>query len=116
MKYAGQTVRIVFVDRERDDLGLRDRKSELEAAAGLKIEIMMLALDALDQSIAPNLRAPESAFDIVHIVGFTVASTVAAGLLENIAGYVSDPLCPPADYDFGDFPFGDFPKGQLGAS
>ncbi len=43
IKYAGQAVRIVLVDRERDDLGLRDKKSELEAAAGLKIEIMALA-------------------------------------------------------------------------
>ena len=108
MKYAGQTVRIVLVDRERDDLGLRDKQSELEAATGLKIEITTLALDALDQSIAQNLRAPESAFDIVHIVGFTVASTVGAGLLEDITGYVSDPSRTPADYDFADFP-----KGQL---
>ena len=58
MKYAVQTVRIVLVDREPDDLGLRDRKSELEGAAGPKIKIMMLALDALDQSIAQNMRAP----------------------------------------------------------
>ena len=108
MKYAGQTVRIVLVDRERDDLGLRDKQSELEAVTGLKIEITTLALDALDQSIAQNLRAPESAFDIVHIVGFTVASTVGAGLLEDITGYVSDPSRTPADYDFADFP-----KGQL---
>lgn len=48
-------MRIVLVDRERDDLGLRDKKSELGAAAGLKIEITTLALD---RSIAQNLRAP----------------------------------------------------------
>lgn len=111
MKSAGQTVRIVFVDRERDDLGLRDTQSELQAGCGLKIEITTMVLSALAESIAQNLRAPVSAFDIVQILGVTVASTVAAGLLENIAGYVSDPLCPPADYDFGDFP-----KGQRGAS
>ncbi len=86
MKYAGQTVRIVFVDRERDDLGLRDTQSELQAGSGLKIEITTMVLSALAESIAQNLRSPVSAFDIVQIQGVTVASTVAAGLLENIAG------------------------------
>lgn len=107
-RYAGQTVRILLVDRERDDLGVRDKHLELAAATGLKIEITTMALDALDLSIAKNLRAPESAFDIVHILGFTVASTVGAGLLEDLTGYVSDPSRTPADFDFADFP-----KGQL---
>jgi hypothetical protein len=57
MKYAGQTVRIVFVDRTRDDFGLRDTQSELQAGSGLRIEITTMVLSALAESIAQNLRA-----------------------------------------------------------
>ena len=46
----------------------------------------------------------------MHIVGFTVASTVGAGLLDDLTGYVCDSARKHADYDFGDFS-----KGQLGA-
>jgi hypothetical protein len=75
MKYAGQTACIVCVDGERDDLRLSDALSELQAASGLKIEITTMALFTIDQSIAQNLRAPESEFGIVHIQGFTIVST-----------------------------------------
>ncbi len=103
---AGKTVRIALVDGERDDMGLRDKQADIEAATGMKIELTTMALDALNQSIAQNLRAPESAFDIVHILGFTVAGTAGANLLEPLNAYVNDPSKTPADYDFADFPAG----------
>lgn len=106
MRYAGQTVRIVLVDGERDDLGLRDKEAEIEAATGLDIQLTTMALAQLNESIAQNLRAPESAFDIVHTIGFNVAGTSGAGLLEELTDYVSDPSRTPADYDFADFPAG----------
>jgi hypothetical protein len=79
MKYAGQTACIVCVDREWGDLRLSDAQSELQAASGLKIEITTMALFTIDQSIAQNLRAPESEFGIVRIQGFTIVSTPGAG-------------------------------------
>jgi ABC-type glycerol-3-phosphate transport system substrate-binding protein len=106
MACAGKAVRIALVDGERDDLGLRDREAEIEAATGLDIQLTTMALGALNESIAQNLRAPESAFDIVHILGFTVAGTAGAGLLEELTPYVTDPAKTPADYDFADFPAG----------
>lgn len=58
-------MRIVLVERERDDLGLRNQNSELEAAAGLKIEIMALA--ALKNMIDLLLYSPSA----VTQYGFT---------------------------------------------
>ena len=106
MACAGKAVRVALVDGERDDLGLRDKEAEIEAATGIDIQLTTMALGALNESIAQNLRAPESAFDIVHILGFTVAATAGAGLLEELTPYVSDPTKTPADYDFADFPAG----------
>ncbi len=106
MACAGKTVRIALVDGERDDLGLRDKEAEIEAATGIDIQLTTMALAQLNESIAQNLRAPESAFDITHILGFTVAGTAGAGLLEELTPYVTDPAKTPADYDFADFPAG----------
>lgn len=106
MACAGKVVRIALVDGERDDLGLRDKEAEIEAATGLDIQLTTMALGQLNESVAQNLRAPESAFEIVHTIGFNVAATAGAGLLEELTPYVTDPAKTPADYDFADFPAG----------
>ncbi len=108
MACAGKTVRIALVDGERDDSGLRDKEAEIEAATGLNIELTTMALGALLESNNQVLRAPESAFDIVHVLGFSVAGTAGAGLFEPLQPYLDDPARTPADYDFADFP-----EGQL---
>lgn len=106
MACAGKAVRIALVDGERDDLGLRDKEAEIEAATGIDIQLTTMALGQLNESVAQNLRAPESAFDIVHTIGFNVAGTAGAGLLEELTPYLTDPAKTPADYDFADFPAG----------
>lgn len=122
MAYAGSVVRIALVDGERDDMGLRDREAEIEAETGIDIQLTTMALGALLESNNQNLRAPESAFDILHVLGFSVAGTVGAGLFEPLNDYVNDPARTPADYDFADFPAGqleytgyyDVENGQFG--
>ena len=69
MRYAGQTVSILLVDGERDDLGLRDKLDEIRETMGLEVEVSTLALGALLESNNQNLRADQSAFDIAHILG-----------------------------------------------
>lgn len=102
----GKAVRVALVDGERDDMGLRDKEAEIEAATGIDIQLTTMALGQLIESNNQNLRAPESAFDIVHTIGFQVAATAGAGLLEELTPYVTDPSKTPADYDFADFPAG----------
>jgi len=106
MACAGKAVRIALVDGERDEKGLQDKEAEIEAATGMDIQLTTMAIGQLGESIAQNLRAPESAFDIVHVIGFNVAATAGAGLLEELTPYVNDPAKTPADYDFADFPAG----------
>lgn len=106
MRYAGCTVRIALVDGERDEKGLQDLEGDIEAETGINIELTTMELNALNESNDQNLRADESAFDIVHLIGFNVAGTVGAGLFEPLNDYLSDPSRVPADYDVADFPAG----------
>jgi ABC-type glycerol-3-phosphate transport system substrate-binding protein len=122
MVCAGQTVNIALVAGERDELGLLDREADIEAATGVNLEITTEALGDLIASNNQNLEAPESAVDIMHVLGFTVAQTVGADLFEPLQPYLDDPSKTPADYDFADFPAGsldytgyfDVANGQFG--
>lgn len=106
MRYAGCTVNIALVDGERDEMGLQDLEADIEAETGINIELTTLELNSLLESNDQNLRADESAFDIMHVLGFSVAGTVGAGLFEPLNDYLSDPSRVPADYEIDDFPAG----------
>lgn len=106
MRYAGCTVNIALVDGERDEKGLQDLEGDIEAETGINIELTTLDLGTLLQSNTQNLTADESAFDIMHVLGFSVAGTVGAGLFEPLNDYLADPSRVPADYDINDFPAG----------
>ena len=124
MKYAGEKVRIALVDGERDELGLKDRLEDIKATMGLDVEVTTMALGALLESNNQNLRAPESAFDILHVLGFSVAGTVGADLFQELTPWVVDPARTPENYDLADFPAGvleytgyfDIPSGQFGGN
>ena len=99
MRYAGCSVNIALVDGERDEKGLQDLEPQIEAETGINIELTTLELNTLLESNDQNLRADESAFDIMHVLGFSVAGTVGAGLFEPLNDYLNDPSRVPADYD-----------------
>ena len=106
MAFAGSTVKVVLVDGERDEAGLKARIPEIKEKMGITVELTTLALGALLESNNQNLRAPQSAFDIMHVLGFSVAGTVGAGLFSEVGPWIADPTRTPADYDLGDFPKG----------
>jgi len=106
MKYAGEKVRVALVDGERDEAGLKDKIEDIKATMGIDVELTTMALGALLESNNQNLRAPESAFDVLHVLGFSVAGTVGADLFQEITPWVADPVRTPADYDLEDFPAG----------
>ena len=106
MKYAGEKVRVALVDGERDEAGLKDKIGDIKATMGIDVELTTMALGALLESNNQNLRAPESAFDVLHVLGFSVAGTVGAGLFQELTPWVEDPARTPADYDLADFPEG----------
>jgi ABC-type glycerol-3-phosphate transport system substrate-binding protein len=122
MKYAGEKVRIALVDGERDEMGLRDKTAEIKERMGIDVELSTAALGALLEQNNQNLRAPESAFDIMHVLGFSVAGTVGADLFQELTPWVNDPTRTPPDYDLADFPAGaldycgyfDIATGQFG--
>jgi len=119
---AGCVVDILLVDGERDERGLLDKEAEIEAATGIDINVTTLALGDEVAAVDQNIRADESAFDIVDVLGFFAAGAVGSGLMERLNDYVADPSRTPADYDFEDFPPGvlayqgyfDVENGQFG--
>ena len=61
----------------------------------------------LGESNNQNLEAPESAFDIMHVLGFTVAADRRGRASSSRSSRTSTiPSKTPADYDFADFPAG----------
>ena len=72
-----------LVDGERDEVGLKAKIAEIKDTMGITVELTTLALGALLEANNQNLLAPESAFDIVHVLGFSVAGTVGADLVHR---------------------------------
>lgn len=107
LPFEGTTIRMNVVAGERNAEGVRDHIDEIRDRFGIELEVTEFALGDLIAKNAETLRAPQSEFDIVHVLGFTVAAVSGAGLLQPLNDYIANEA--PDDYDFPD----DFPEGQL---
>ena len=105
--FEGVTIRMNVVAGERNAEGVRDHIDEIRERFGIELQVTDLALGDLLAKNAETLRAPQSEYEIVHVLGFTVAGVSGAGLLEPLNDYIANQA--PEDYDFPD----DFPEGQL---
>ncbi len=105
--FEGTTIRMNVVAGERNAEGVRDHIDEIRERFGIELQVTDYALGDLIAKNAETLRAPQSEHEIVHVLGFTVASVSGAGLLEPLNDYIAQ--ASPADYDFP----ADFPEGQL---
>jgi multiple sugar transport system substrate-binding protein len=106
MRYAGSTVKVLLVASERDEMGLLDKAPEILETMGITVEVTTLPIGDQLPRVTANLTADTSEFDIIDILGFTVAATVGADLMAPLNAYVDDPSATPADYDLPDFPQG----------
>ena len=84
-KFAGTTVKILLVDGERDQEGIKDKISEIQKTHGIKVEVTALALGAQLEKIQSVLRASTSEYDIIDNLGFTVSGVVGGGLVTRPA-------------------------------
>jgi multiple sugar transport system substrate-binding protein len=91
----------------RRPIRLRDHIAEIRERFGIELQVTDLAIGDLIAKNAETLRAPQSEYEIVHVLGFTVAGVSGAGLLEPLNPYIENDA--PEGYDFPD----DFPAGQL---
>ncbi|MDQ3553077.1 MAG: extracellular solute-binding protein, partial [Chloroflexota bacterium] len=105
--FEGMTIAMNVVAGERNAEGVRDHIDEIRERFGIELEVTEYALGDLIAKNAETLRAPQSEFEIVHIIGFNVAAVSGAGLLEPLNDYIENDA--PEGYDFP----GDFPEGQL---
>lgn len=105
--FEGTTIRMNVVAGERNAEGVRDHIDEIRDRFGIELEVTEFALGDLIAKNAEMLRAPQCEFEIVHVLGFTVAAVSGAGLLEPLNDYIEEDA--PEGYDFPE----DFPEGQL---
>lgn len=108
-KFAGSTVKILLVDGERDQNGIKDKVSYIEKTYGIKVEVTALALGAQLEKIQSVLHAPTSEYDIIDNLGFTVSGVVGGGLFTKLNSYLSNKEMTPTNYNYP----ADFPEGQL---
>lgn len=108
-KFAGKTVKILLVDGERDQNGLKDKVSYIQKTFGIKVEFTALALGAQLEKVQSALRAPTSEYDIIDNLGFSVAGVVGAGLYTKLNDYIANKELTAPGYNYP----GDFPSGQL---
>lgn len=105
--FEGVTIRMNVVAGERNAEGVRDFIPEIKERFGIDLEVTDFAIGDLIAKNAETLRAPQSEYEIVHVLGFTVAGISGAGLLTPLNDYIENSA--PEGYDFPQ----DFPEGQL---
>ena len=108
-KFAGSTVKILLVDGERDQNGLKDKIAYIQKTHGIKVEVTALALGAQLEKIQSVLHAATSEYDIIDNLGFTVSGVVGGGLYTKLNSYINNKEVTPTNYNFP----ADFPAGQL---
>lgn len=108
-KFAGSVVKILLVDGERDQEGIKDKISYIKKTYGIKVEVSVLALGAQIEKIQSVLRASTSEFDIIDNLGFTVSGVVGGGLYTKLNSYIANKELTASSYNYP----ADFPAGQL---
>lgn len=104
-QFAGQTVSIL-VAAEGDDKGVQDKIPEIKKLFGIDVKMTALSVGPLIEKANQNLKAPTSSFDVIMVLGFTVAQMVGGGYFENLNPFLAK---APAGFDFP----ADFPAGEL---
>lgn len=108
-KFAGSTVKILLVDGERDQNGIKDKISYIKKTHGITVEVTALALGAQLEKIQSVLHAPTSEYDIIDNLGFTVSGVVGGGLYTKLNDYIANKEVTASTYNYP----ADFPEGQL---
>lgn len=99
-KFAGSTVKILLVDGERDQNGIKDKISYIKKTHGITVEVTALALGAELEKIQSVLHAPTSEYDIIDNLGFTVSGVVGGGLYTKLNDYIANKEVTASTYNY----------------
>ena len=103
-RYDGTTINALMVSAENDAEPLRDAIPEIKSLFGINLVVTDLAIDVITAKSLASLRANTAAYDIIDVLGFTVAQLVGPGFFTPLDTYLNNPKLTAPDYDFSDFP------------
>ena len=104
-RLAGGTVNLL-VPAEGAQLGVQDKLSYIKTQFGLDVKMTALPVAPLNEKLNASIKAPTGTYDLVSVLGFTVAQFVGGGFFTDLTPYVKK---LPASYGYPK----DFAKGEL---
>jgi multiple sugar transport system substrate-binding protein len=102
---AGGTVNLL-VPAEGAEKGIQDKFGEIKSRFGIDVKMTALPVGPLLEKLGQSVKAPTGTYDLISVLGFTVAQFVGGNYFTPLNSYVSK---APAGYNFPR----DFAPGEL---
>ena len=77
---AGGTVNLL-VPAEGAQLGVQDKMAEIKKKLGIDVKMTALAVGPLNEKLAQSVKLSKGNYDVISVLGFTVAAFVGRRLL-----------------------------------
>jgi multiple sugar transport system substrate-binding protein len=104
-RLAGGTVNLL-VPAEGAQLGVQDKLSYIKQQFGIDVKMTALPVGPLNEKLNASIKAPTGTYDLVSVLGFTVAQFVGGGFFTDLTPYVKK---LPASFGYPK----DFAPGEL---
>jgi multiple sugar transport system substrate-binding protein len=104
-RLAGSTVNFL-VPSEGAQLGVKDKMAYMKKTFGINVNMTALPVGPLNEKLAASVKASSGTYDLISVLGFTVADFVGAGFFTDLTPYIKK---LPAGYGYPS----DYPKGEL---
>lgn len=104
-RLAGSTVNLL-VPAEGAQLGVKDKMAYMKKTFGINVNMTALPVGPLNEKLAASVKAPSGTYDLISVLGFTVADFVGAGFFTDLTPYIKK---LPKSYGYPS----DYPKGEL---
>jgi multiple sugar transport system substrate-binding protein len=102
---AGSTVNLL-IPAEGAQVGVKDQLPLIKKRYGIDVKITALPVGPLLEKLNASVKSSSGTYDLISVLGFTVAQFVGGGFFTNLTPYVKK---LPASYGYPK----DFPKGEL---
>jgi multiple sugar transport system substrate-binding protein len=104
-RLAGSTVNFL-VPSEGAQLGVKDKMAYMKKTFGINVNMTALPVGPLNEKLAASVKGSSGTYDLISVLGFTVADFVGAGFFTDLTPYIKK---LPAGYGYPS----DYPKGEL---
>jgi multiple sugar transport system substrate-binding protein len=104
-RLAGGTVNLL-VPSEGAQLGVTDKAATIKKQFGIDVKMTALPVGPLIEKTSASVKAPTGTYDLISVLGFTVAQFVGGGFFTDLSPYIKK---LPKSYGYPS----DYPQGEL---